>query len=265
MYGAISLTKGVSLDSRSAKILAARLLNRYLELERLLGARVMKSLAVLILQFLGLTLEDSQASDATATAIEDKVNEQIELERVQTLMQIYDICWQNIRANEAQRNTFFNFYIIICGAYIALIEPLSSLPNSQDIRTSALMLGMFIILIVGLIIMSISLRCRCVIKRDLGIVKTVADYLSEGDYENGPFQAIARFYRNRNAQKFFKAIDNTFLIIAAVTVISTGMSFITIDLLDEIGSFTYCLVGGVFLLYAACFFVLRWMHYRSLA
>lgn len=140
-----------------------------------------------------------------------------------------DILWQNVRSNEDQRNKFLNFYIIISGAYFVLVEGLSTNISGHNNLPVPIIVAILVATI-GLLFISIFLRCRCVIVRDLiaikCIVETIANSMDSPDSE--AYKNISNFYKKRKINPVFRSFDNTTLIVFTVIMISTSILYASV-------------------------------------
>lgn len=169
------------------------------------------------------------------------------------LVEYLNITWQSIRFNEEQRNKFFNFYIVIAGASVVLVDNTLgfSKGESDEIVASVFPVSIpiftsLLVNLIGLLFISIFLRARVVIVRDLAVIKYIHAALASRDSEFKVFKTIESFYSKRSSSIIFRSVDNTFLITFTVGLISTAILYFGFSINSSTGPLAlYAMCGGV--------------------
>lgn len=167
---------------------------------------------------------------------------------IETIFKYYEVCWANIRHNELVRNSLFGFYIAIYGAYLALIKSLTESLTSNVINIPALPFFVtLVITIIGLTFISMYIRIRAFVDRDLLVIQAITRLFNETFKETKVFSVHSEFYKKRSHSYFYKITANTQLLLFSTSIMSSCLMVLGIK--QSFNLTTYYLI----LLFFLCF------------
>jgi len=143
------------------------------------------------------------------------------MENLEHIIKIYEIAWQNVRDNLNIVNKYFSIFLVISGTFFVILEKLTTGKIFEMIPMLPILASIFIY-IISLLFVSMFIRVRKVILRDLTVIKDISNYILDKKIEglSDVIKTYSSFYNNRKHNtiyKFFAASKMLWLTTALVS------------------------------------------------
>ena len=150
------------------------------------------------------------------------------------------------RHHEKIRNSYFNYYLVISGVYFAITDKISS-NSSTDLFPLFFAIFIFII---GIVMISLILRAREMVQRDVKIIKVASELPSINSTLSSIDDVYREYYITHWPLKEIKKWGASNFLFVAISLISSGI--ITLGFLSF--NFSFCLNLLIFLISASVHF-----------